>query len=1276
MKSRLLLYNILISFVLTLIITGIFYITTTNRTITEKTNILGLEVERSSVFIGREFSKIYETTQALQLTTLNVIEETTIVDGRDFLINIAEDTIDNNSNIIGVNYIFEPDVIGLDADYVGNSNYQYDGQFITYVSKQSGHLETTYITNYDDYEMYYRAISLQDDFFTEPYYFNVQGEELFISTVVFPILVNGEYLGLVGIDFTAEYILNQLTTLESSYQRRDIIVSQDGVILLNTDDETSFGEHISTIHSDYFVEIPTIESTGSIEGIMPSGNYEAVYRIDLGGTGESWYIFSDVERSEILGDIYQSAYISIGSGIILFALYLVALYFLTTALTSPIIELTSRVKTFDINKDSVNDVTIRTRGLMDIQLLMDAFRKNYSMIQESMEDNQKEIALKSNQLTLRTTLNTKGMNDLANQTILTICKQTNSILGAIYIQSEDKFILTGHTGISKFDTTSYTLGEGLVGQVAKSKEMLILNQNIDHPVLDFGFKTSTPPNLLIVPIVLDDITIAVIELVSLSVFTDKTKDYLETMSFAIANSIIRERSSQLLNNLYQETRKLADELEEQQEELRLKNEEMEAQQEELRVTNEELETQQEELRVTNKELEFNLKQIEEINTELEKTKFSLQERTMEAERSNKSKSTFLANMSHELRTPLNSIIILSNLIKDHEQSSPKLKEYAATIHDAGGELLALINGILDLSKIESGKSEIANEKWTINDDLVEFENRFTLLCQDKGITFELKKPTGRITLQTDPNKIKTILQNLLSNAVKFTSKGSVVFEVINRKNEVEFHVTDTGIGISSEQIDVIFDEFKQVDSSDNRSYSGSGLGLAICKRYADMLHARIHVESSLNKGSRFTLIVPKLHSNDPKESPTKTTHHESKRAENGQQEDSVIPDDRHRISRLEKTILIIDDDDETLIALRDYFNQQKYAVIVTNTGENGLFLADYYRPNLIILDYRLPLKNGDIIADKLMINDRTKNIPIVIISGDKNIYKGELPFYPKPLSADSLIDIQKHILNVHETPFQILIVEDDELHLRSMVEFVDTHKDNIDLNIDTSTTMRETLVKIEQTQYSLLIVDLTLSDTQGFDLVKQIRKIKNYKKVPIIVYTGKRFTVEEEQELNQYVDDIIIKAGRSPERLLTDIQLFLEAYEQKSIKTDKTIFTSKTVMIVDDDIRNIFALTGLLETYDIKVVFETSGQKAIDKLKLNEPVDLILMDIMMPEMDGYDTMKHIRKITKYKDIPIIALTAKTMRGDREKCIQAGATEYLSKPLNKEKLFSVLRVWLQ
>jgi len=1273
-QSRVLLYSGLLVFGVVFVITSIFYITERQRLLNERISVIQLEVERESAYIEREFSKIYENAQALSFTAGDMIDNDYDSE-RQHLFSVAERLLKGNPNIVGINLIFEPDVIGMDEDFVGDPRFQGDGQFVSYVSNLYGDLNIDYINNYASYEMYTKAITLKDDFFTEPYYFMIEDEEIYVSTVVFPIVRQGEFLGLVGIDFTADYIFEQMMLLDNRYDRRDIIVSQSGTILLNSKDESDFGQLISSIHTDYEEGIEEVNEKGIVSGRMPNGHFEVLKTVALASTGDYWYIFSDVEPNIVFGPLNLLFYQTSAIALITLLLGVLALYFVSKSLTEPITDLSDVVDGYNIEQGKSSDFAIDTKRLKEIEVLRDNFRKTLRLVQDTLEKNKRSLDLQAKQIAVQKSLETKdSIKDLTSSILETLIQETNAVIGALYLYESGKLRMSVSSGLHKKTSTSIAIGEGLIGRVGETKKPKVLRlPKEEEAKIDFGMDMATPPYMLLYPLVQDKELIGVLQLVSIENFDPLLEDLLDESVFMISASILKQQSAERTNELLEKTQRLASELDQKQQDLEVQNEELESQQEELRVTNEELESQQEELRVTNEELQENMRQVDEMNKDLQEARKALEERTIEAERSNKYKSDFLANMSHELRTPLNSILILSNLISQQQVSESKMKEYAETIHSSGSDLLELINGILDLAKVESGK-EVVNIKETNLETLVhELQERFNPLADKSKISLAIKLPEELPQIKTDATKLRLILTNLLSNAIKFTEEGSVTLHVKDEGKDLVFEVIDTGIGIDSDMLNHIFEEFHQVESDSKRSYGGTGLGLSICKRYAQLLHGRINVESKKGEGSTFRLILPKR---IKKDKPISTKNQDHKEEQTRVSDEGIISDDRHTLTIGDPLVLVIDDNPEFLQAMRDFFRSKDVNVIVSETGENGLYLADYYLPRIVLVDENLPKMHGQEVVKKLKDNPRVTDCTCYIVSGEveKSDIKGA-PFLAKPLSNQVLNNLVKELKNMPKRVARILLIEDNKTHQDAVVAYLNTQKTSIEFEIDTVATKKEALNFLKSSHYQLLVVDLGLNDASEFDLVKEIRKNKSYKNIPIIVYTGKEFKAEEEKELSELVQDIIIKGEQSPRRLLHDIELFMSQKDKHSVVTDKTLFQGKKILVVDDDIRNVFALTGLLEAYDIKVVYNTAGKDAIDRIKKEEDIDLVLMDIMMPEMNGYETMERIRNEEDKKDLPIIALTAKSMRGDREKCIKAGANEYLSKPLDKDKLLSVLRVWL-
>ncbi|OLQ90570.1 histidine kinase [Vibrio panuliri] len=785
-------------------------------------------------------------------------------------------------------------------------------------------------------------------------------------------------------------------------------------------------------------------------------------------------------------------------------------------------------------------------------------------------------------------------------------------------------------------------------------------------------------------------------------------------------------------------------LQTQQEELRVTNEELEEQTKVLKESEAELQAQQEELRVTNEELEERTKALEdqklemqEKNSELNRAQQIVEEKAKELEIASKYKSEFLANMSHELRTPLNSILILSQLFANNKDGNlnDKQIESAKAINSSGSDLLSLINEILDLSKVEAGKVDLHIEDVpfaTIEQDI----NRlYKDIAADKGLDFSVSI-AGNLpaSIETDSQRLQQILRNLLTNAFKFTHEGSVSLSVSlpspetaermqrPRESLVAFRVKDDGIGIKEEQQLAIFQAFQQADGSTSRKYGGTGLGLSISKELTHLLGGMILLKSEERKGSAFTIVLPLEYAG--KERANATGEVSLKPIINivpQQDESSAVPplpsqpmsavkqdqleaqavepplpmavknenfieDDRQTIAAEDKTLLIIEDDRAFAGVMRDFGRERGFKCIVAETGEIGLHFAEYYKPSAIILDIGLPGIDGWTVMERLKDNPAVRHIPVHFMSAnDANLdamRMGAIGYLTKPVDMKKLDMAFASIENIISKPVKrLLIVEDDEVQRDSIRQLIGED----DVHIVAVSTGKDALDELELHNYDCMILDLGLEDMTGFDLLENIRRSETAARVPIIVYTGRELTREEEKELNQYAESIIIKGVKSPERLLDESALFLHRVESalpaeqrgmlKAVHDKETLLKDKHILLVDDDMRNVFALSNVLEDKGMNVTIARDGLESLDKLKDNPDIDLVLMDIMMPKMDGYEAMRAIRQQKKHASLPIIALTAKAMKGDRSKCIEAGASDYLAKPIDTSKLISMMRVWL-
>ncbi len=903
-------------------------------------------------------------------------------------------------------------------------------------------------------------------------------------------------------------------------------------------------------------------------------------------------------------------------------------------------------------------------------------------------------------------------------------------VGLIYLYDEEsgKLELSGTYAVSAGDKNikeTYQPGEGLVGQVFKDKKRLLVasGDKDPKPLIDLGLGTQSPNMLAVVPFSFEDQVVGVMEIGAVHKFTPLQLNFLDLAVQDLALAIITLKSHLKVRKLLEQTQEQAKILEVQQEELRQANEELQEQTEALKRSEENLQTQQEELKVTNEELEERTKALEiqrdaikRKNKELEEARKEIEKKAKDLELASRYKSEFLANMSHELRTPLNSIIVLSQLLNENKNNnlSEKEREFARTINSSGNDLLNLINDILDLSKVESGKVEVNLERMYLKDLATFVETNFKPVIEEKGLELKLET-AGDLPeyIETDAQRVEQVIKNLVSNAIKFTEKGSITFRMTRCTDSEKLHslgmkagdalaltVADTGIGIPKEKQNVIFEAFKQADGTTSRKYGGTGLGLSISKSFARLLGGAVGLESEEGKGTAFTLYLPwkfpsgekpeektdRKEENNPVETEQEKRKPDVSSVPTAPADVPTVKDDRDNLSDGDKKILIIEDDQNFANVLKDLAHEHGYKAIIALDGEIGLYHADYYQPDAIILDLGLPGIDGVEVIDHLKANVKTRSIPVHVISAsDFNIEllkKGAIGFLSKPVTKEQIDDVFDKISRINEKPLKrLLVVEDEEITRKSIEKLLQDEGVEI-----VSTGSGEEAVKLlKESKFDCMVLDLGLNDMSGFEVLEKIQNDENAQQVPVVIYTSRELTREEDELLKKYGSSIILKGAHSFERLLDETTLFLHQVESEFTGVKKkmsekmrgeNILKGKTILLVDDDMRNVFALSSVLESYDMKVIVGKNGKEAIEKLHQHaDEIDLILMDIMMPEMNGYEAMERIRKEKRFEKLPIIALTAKAMKGDREKCLAAGANEYLSKPVEKEKLISMLRVWL-
>ena len=843
---------------------------------------------------------------------------------------------------------------------------------------------------------------------------------------------------------------------------------------------------------------------------------------------------------------------------------------------------------------------------------------------------------------------------------------------------------------------NFRLGEGVIGQAAREQKIISLTDvPPDYLPIGSALGKSVPKIVVAIPLLHGNRLVGVIEIATFREFNDTEVKFLEivreTIAIAIDANLAHHRTAELL-----------EQTEQQAEELRVQQEELQQSNEELEERAQMLEQQRENIRLKNHEIEAASR--------------ILQEKVAELERVSTYKSEFLANMSHELRTPLNSLMILSSLLKQNKDGnlSEKQVEFASTINSAGMDLLNLINDILDLSKVEAGQMEFNIAALPVPDLCDSIRATFEPLAEQKGLAFQVEADAGIPAMfQGDEQRVHQIIKNLLSNALKFTEKGEVSLRIATPSPQenplsvpaLAFIVSDTGIGISATKQHLVFDAFQQADGSISRKYGGTGLGLSISLQLAHKMHGDIRMSSEEGKGSVFTLYMPLSAAPAQEETTTPKRAHaaplqprEAPRpsvpaslpcgtaSEESPHFPAPVPDDRARLAAGDKSILIIEDDLNFARILQGMVKERGFAALVAADGESGIAMAERCVPSAIILDVMLPHIDGWGVMRSLKDHPRTRHIPVHFITcmedRQKAMAMGAIGFATKPVSMDQINEVLQSIEgSLAKSVRKLLIVEDNADEAKSMVALLE--ESGVDIAV--AGTGKEAIGLLASLPFDCMVLDLGLSDMSGFELLEYIQNMEGARRIPVIIHSGRELTHEDERKLRRFAESIIIKGAKSPERLLNEVTLFLHLVEsnlhpnkQRMIRTaiDKeAMLEGKKVLLVDDDMRNIFSLSSVLAEKNMVVIEAENGKEALARLEQHDDIGIILMDIMMPEMDGYAAMREIRKNPRLVNIPIIAMTAKALRGDQEKCMAAGASDYIAKPIEVDKLLSLIRVWI-
>ncbi len=879
-------------------------------------------------------------------------------------------------------------------------------------------------------------------------------------------------------------------------------------------------------------------------------------------------------------------------------------------------------------------------------------------------------------------------SEAAGRALRFLCGYLRAPAAALYYLGDDgSFELLGqHAAVSLAAAhgaaAHFRMGEGLVGQAAGQEDIVVIT---DLPEGYFrirsGLGETAPRTLVLLPIMHVGRVTGVLELACLEPWSSLHGELLLAIRETLATKIEVARSGAALRDLLAETQRQAAHLASQDEELRATNEQLEAQQEELRHTNEELSRQTAELEEQRHTLERN-------NAELSEARQRLEQQAVELSRVSAYKTQFLANMSHELRTPLNSLLLLSNLLAENTSGNltEKQVEFCRTIHGSGKDLLELINQVLDLAKVESGKQELQVEPVSPQHFAEHARKMFEPLARDKGLDFVVEVEPGLpATIFTDAQRAEQILNNLLGNAVKFTERGRIELRVgtpepdarfsregLNGSNTMSLVVSDSGVGISAEHQERIFVPFEQVDASPNRRYGGTGLGLTIARELASLLGGELQVRSTAGVGSTFTCYLPY-------EPPVPVADQAGGAA--GAHALAAPASVRSVAASSERRLLVIEDDVVFADVLRGIIEEQGLGCLLAHGGAVGLHLARERRPDGIILDVRLADIDGWRVMEALRSDPDTASIPVHFVSAvdasERGMSMGAIGYLTKPATREQLVRVVESLARrAGEQTCRILIVEDDLDDAESVLAQLDDH----DMRASRVSTAREALETLERECFSCIVLDLGLPDMDGLELLQILQERRGAAMPPVVVYTGRALSKAETQRLEAYTEAVVLKDGPESARLVDELRLFARrlkdgVHVKGSVAVQIPIagvkLAGRTILVVDDDMRTVYALSALLRAKGAEVLVADTGRVALDALAKQSDVDAVLMDIMMPEMDGYEAMRRIRQNARLEKLPVIALTAKAMKGDRDKCLEAGATDYMPKPIDGDRLLAML-----
>ena len=1135
---------------------------------------------------------------------------------------------------------------------------------------------------------------------------------LVVGYLVAPIVdPDGETLGLFAMQMETQYINTIMdsggmlgATSESYLIGTDLIMRSKSRLygssaILSTSINTELSRHWKAEEHN-----PDKRNAPENHTLLSYSNYRDLPVLGTFRTlnieGIRFGVISEIEQSEAYAPAKQLALTSF----LLLGITAILVSLLSSAVARRTVKPLRLLATWArrIGHGDLSDVKINTPA-DETGILNQTFRQTVSTLRADKEERKVNDWITEGIAQINDAMRGKeNMEELCRCIMASLCHHLDAQIGSIFLvpYGRKRLIYSGGFAFSPRSGHSieFRFGEGLVGQSALGKETILVNHvSEERFILNLAEGTAVPHSVACIPLLYDDLVTGVIEIGSLNPITENHMTFLERVSEYIAISIHSAK-------MHEQTHILLGESQAQSEELQ-------TQEERLRAANEELEEKSEELQEKTNSLEQQTEQIKEQNRQLGEAGKALKQKADDLAMASKYKSEFLANMSHELRTPLNSLLVLAHHLAENRKGnlSDDEVESASVIAASGENLLILINDILDLSKIEAGKMILQPRPANFEDIRAVTRSYFVHMAEEKGLKFEVEIDDALPeSMHTDPERLQQIIRNLVSNALKFTHQGQVILSFarpnanadlvvsgLDPKSSIALSVRDSGIGIPPEKFKAVFEAFQQADGSTSRRYGGTGLGLSITRELAHLLGGEVTVESAEGQGSTFTVYLPEhlAASADDEEPPHLETPAPSSPPAPPFFIETVdapsIPDDRDRLAKGDKVVLFIEDDPLFAKTLSMMAHENQFKCLHAADGPSGIKIAKKYQPDAITLDIRMPGMDGWEVLEKLKENIHTRHIPVHIISVEDPrhdaVQRGALGYLSKPVSREDLDRAFGRIGEANAKRVkELLIVEDDDTMQLAITKLLGSDQ----VKTTSARSIKEAVNVLKNGTVDCMILDLNLPDGSGADLLKRISRDEGLSVPPVIVYTGSELSREQHEQLREYTQSIIVKGPMAEERLVDETALFLHQVIEKMPDRKKKMvmrlhdgdaaLEGKTILLADDDMRNVFALSKVLESKGLTVRKAADGEKALKRLREDPDIALVLMDIMMPNMDGYETMRRIRdpeSDVPNHEIPIIALTAKAMREDRAKCIEAGANDYQSKPVDVEKLLSLMRVWL-